>query len=295
MSDAGAIDPRSLLPGYVCGSLSDDERSLVERRLVEDAGLARELREWEELLGQLAEGAAPVVEPSPESRRLLLERVAAQVPAAGGAASSTAEPFARRRRDDAVQAATATAARRGRSLLVPALALAASLAAVLLSLVALRQQSAGRAELAALRSERERLDRHVAALESEVEGAGRRLDDLASAVRAATFPGRQPILLAGLEGAPDASGATFYHPASRDAVFHAFGLPGLSADRTYQLWYILDSGPVSAGIFGVDQRGEASLAVAGLPEPGRIKTWAVSVEPAGGVDQPSGPIVAASS
>ena len=294
MSDAGAIDPRSLLPGYVSGSISDDERDLVERRLVEDADLARELREWEEVFGRLAEGAAPAVEPTAETRRVLLERVAAQAAAVPGRGAASAEPFARRLRDDVARTAPTTAAARGRSLLVPALALAASIAAVLLSLVALRQQTAGRAELATLRSERDRLDRHVAALESELQGTGRRLDELSSAMLAATFPGRQPILLAGLEGAPDASGATFYHPAAREAFFNAYGLPGLSADRTYQLWYILESGPVSAGIFGVDQRGEASLAVAGLPEPGRIKAWAVSVEPAGGVDRPSGPIVAAS-
>ena len=286
MSDAGAIDPRSLLPGYVSGSISDDERDVVERRLAEDADLARELREWEEVFGRLAEGAAPAVEPTAETRRVLLERVAAQ--------AASAEPFTRRLRDDVAPTAPTTGAARGRSVLVPALALAASIAALLLSLVALRQQTAGRAELATLRSERDRLDRHVTALESELQGAGRRIDELSSAMLAATFPGRQPILLAGLEGAPDASGATFYHPAAREALFHAYGLPGLSADRTYQLWYILDSGPVSAGIFGVDQRGEASVAVAGLPEPGRIKAWAVSVEPAGGVERPSGPIVVAS-
>jgi anti-sigma-K factor RskA len=291
LSDGSAIDPRSLLPGYASGSLSPEERASVERLLAEDRSAALELREWEELLGKLAQGTADAIEPSSGTRRALLDQVAklaAAAPARGVVDRDATE------REAPVQIDQARSVSRPRASMPAALALAASVAALVLSLIGLRQQAAGRDEVAALRAERDRLDRRISALQNDVENAGRNLEQLASAMRAATFPGRQPIVLAGLEGAPNASGATFYHPAAREAVFHAYGLPGLTSDRTYQLWYILDSGPVSAGVFAVDERGEATVDVAGLPEPRRINAWAVSVEPAGGVPQPTGPIVAAS-
>jgi anti-sigma-K factor RskA len=291
LSDSGAIDPRGLLPGYASGALSPEERAAVERLLAEDPTAAVELRDWEETLGRLAEGTADAVEPRGAARRALLERVAS-IAAAAPAAVVVDRDFAARQAPLDVDRAPAL--RSLRPSMAAALALAASLAALVVSLIALRQQTAGRVEVAALRAEGDRLDRRVNALQDDLGRTGRNLEQLASAMRAATFPGRQPIVLAGLEGAPNAAGAAFYHPAAREAVFYAYGLPGLAADRTYQLWYIVDSGPISAGVFAVDQRGEATVDVAGLPEPSRINAWAVSVEPAGGVERPTGPIVAAS-
>jgi anti-sigma-K factor RskA len=291
MSAASERELRDLLPGYVCGDLSAEERALIERRTVEDPELGRELRRWEELAGRLAADATVPLEPSAEARRAILERVAREAGAAARPAPAPAPDLARER------AAGAPAVERREESRRPAFAawaLAASIAALLLASAALWRQAAGRVELDSLRAERDRLEQRVATLQAELDGASRRLEQLAADVRAVTFPGRQPIVLAGLEAAPQASGATFYHPAAREAIFHAYGLPGLEANRIYQLWYILDSGPVSAGIFGVDQRGEATLAVAGLPAPDRIAAWAVTIEPAGGVERPTGPMVVAS-
>jgi hypothetical protein len=193
--------------------------------------------------------------------------------------------------EPATVAAPGSPARRESRWLHPALPLAASLAALALALSAWLNGAQSRGRLDAMRAERDQLELQVATLEAELDATGKRLDQLTSAVRAVTFPGRNPIVLAGVGTTPRASGAAFYHPVAGEAIFYAYGLPALTSERTYQLWYILASGPVSAGIFRVDERGEATVTVEEVAEPASIVAWAVTVEPAGGVAQPTGPMV----
>lgn len=68
-------------------------------------------------------------------------------------------------------------------------------------------------------------------------------------------------------------------------------LPELGDDRDYQLWYIGADGPVSAGTFDSDGSGTAWRVLDGSMSAG--DTVGVTVEPAGGSEQPtSDPIVA---
>jgi anti-sigma-K factor RskA len=83
----------------------------------------------------------------------------------------------------------------------------------------------------------------------------------------------------------------FVDPGTGEAVFAASGLPTLPRDRTYQLWFIAGGKPVSAGIFDVGERGRGRLLVQSVPPAGAIDAWAVTVEPAGGVPQPTGAMV----
>jgi hypothetical protein len=78
------------------------------------------------------------------------------------------------------------------------------------------------------------------------------------------------------------------------AVFSAQNLPALAADRDYELWYIAGNTPVPAGIFQVNASGATTFEITQLPSDLReIHTFAVSLEPKGGVPQPTGPIVLA--
>ena len=61
--------------------------------------------------------------------------------------------------------------------------------------------------------------------------------------------------------------------------------------RTYQLWFITpDQAKVSAGIFAVDEAGNASIDVPVPKDLGAIALAAVTEEPEGGVPQPTGAI-----
>ncbi|MGH9328831.1 MAG: anti-sigma factor domain-containing protein, partial [Vicinamibacterales bacterium] len=71
-------------------------------------------------------------------------------------------------------------------------------------------------------------------------------------------------------------------------VFTAVDLPPLPPGKVYQLWVVGPQAPVSAAIFEPDAAGRATAIVeAGrsLPEPA---AFAVTLEPAGGVPQPTG-------
>jgi anti-sigma-K factor RskA len=48
---------------------------------------------------------------------------------------------------------------------------------------------------------------------------------------------------------------------------------------------------VSAGVFDVDREGRGELEVAAVPASDQAATWAVTVEPAGGVPAPTGDMV----
>jgi len=97
-------------------------------------------------------------------------------------------------------------------------------------------------------------------------------------------------LVAGSEH-PVPQGKVFYHPA-RGLLFYAANLPELPAGKTYQLWLVPAQGsPISAGIFQTDPAGNGEVILPHLPAGVEAKAFAVTVEPEGGVPQPTGPKV----
>lgn len=64
-----------------------------------------------------------------------------------------------------------------------------------------------------------------------------------------------------------------------EAVLVAEGLEGLDDDSSYELWFVRDDGPVSAGVFDADA-GTATALLDGAMQAGDV--IAVTVEPAGG-------------
>ena len=148
-----------------------------------------------------------------------------------------------------------------------------------------------RGEVRRLTQERERLETRVAALGREVDQARAEARRAAQALQVLAAPGVQSVVLAGLGPTPGAAGHTYVNPQTRDALFYAFNLPPLQPDRTYQLWFIAGGKPASAGTFSVDPRGTGSLRVERVVDVEDIQAWAVTIEPQGGVPQPTGEMV----
>ena len=71
----------------------------------------------------------------------------------------------------------------------------------------------------------------------------------------------------------------------------AAGLVKSLCQQVMELWFIADGTPVSAGIFEVDSQGHAMVLVEKVAPVESIDAWAVTVEPAGGVAQPTGTMV----
>lgn len=102
--------------------------------------------------------------------------------------------------------------------------------------------------------------------------------------------GSRVIQLAGQEIAPRASANVFLDPSQRRAFVFFRGLPVNPQDKSYQLWIIRADQvkPQSAGVFNVDAAGNASLVVQNLPVDTLIKALAVTLEPRGGGESPTG-------
>ena len=91
--------------------------------------------------------------------------------------------------------------------------------------------------------------------------------------------------------APRARASAFLDSQNGRLFLYVENLDPLPPGQTYQIWLIVDGTPVSAGIFDVQPDGSARLNGEPLPGFEGTVTVAVTVEPEGGVPQPTGPMV----
>jgi anti-sigma-K factor RskA len=240
-----------LASGYALTALAADERARFEGHLQAGcAECATLLADYTETLTGLARELPPTP-PPPVVRARLLQRVAAD------AARREVRP-ARRRSFWPIFAGASLAAA------------AALLVYLGVTIGELRQEARARAEeLATLRGEVARQRELVALL-----GA----------------PATRAVALGGLEPSPGASARMWWNETSRAGYFVATGLPAVPAGKTYQLWVVAGGKPISAGTFPVDPRGEATLRVGPMPAAAPAEVFAVTLEPAGGLPAPSGPM-----
>lgn len=93
--------------------------------------------------------------------------------------------------------------------------------------------------------------------------------------------------------APEATGRVFVSP-SRGLLISATKLPPTLPGRNYQLWWQTSKGPVSVGVFGAGQDGNAT-AVFDVPADAPAATgYLVTDESEGGAEAPSSTVVLAS-
>ena len=92
--------------------------------------------------------------------------------------------------------------------------------------------------------------------------------------------------LAGSGGAANAY-ARAYVTHKDGMVFTAEGLPALPAGKVYQLWVIVAAKPVSVGTFAPDANGRVNAVMASPNIAAMPAAVAVTLEPAGGLPQPS--------
>ena len=141
------------------------------------------------------------------------------------------------------------------------------------------------------------------ALRTELATAGRRADvanlDAATWRQAADrLRGQADVLSAAdvttvvLEAQPSSEGATgrvFVSP-THGTVITASNVPQLPPGRTYQVWFVTRPDPVSVGLVRVDPSGRISASLE-PPSDARPIAIAITMEPEGGADAPSGDVV----
>jgi anti-sigma-K factor RskA len=256
---------RELTGGYALGVLSDEERRALEAHLSTCRECTLEVRELARVAAGLAH-AVPQVDPPAALRGRVLNAVR----------DEPARPAHSPKPAQAVRAAAPIATW---------LAVAASIAALALGLYTLTLRERIETLQAQLRDVNARFERELQIARASADRANH-----VSVILAAADVRR--IDLAGQAAAPQAAGRAYWSP-SRGLIFTATNLPALAPGKQYQLWVIPPGkNPVSAGMIDLETDGRAIV----LVDPStaaQVGTVAVSVEPAGGVQQPTGDIVLA--
>jgi anti-sigma-K factor RskA len=104
-------------------------------------------------------------------------------------------------------------------------------------------------------------------------------------------PDTVTVKLAGTGDTASASGLVKFN-AKEGIVLYAAELPRLPADKSYQMWVVPANGaPISAGLLGPGGHAWGNMWTAEVPPNTQAKAFAVTIEPAGGMPQPTGPKV----
>lgn len=99
------------------------------------------------------------------------------------------------------------------------------------------------------------------------------------------------VSLGSQPGQPTASAKVMFN-ARQGIVIYDGNLPAPPPDKTYQLWLVPASGaPISAGVFSPLPGGKSYSMISNVPTGMTAKAFAVTLEPAGGRSQPTGPKV----
>ena len=241
---------------YALGALDSAELAQFEAHLATGcAACAERIRETREALTLLPR-SLPTAPPPPALRARVLASIAAERPAAGAPVALQPER------------------RRGRRLWWAGWAGLAAAAALLLVV---------NTQLSKTRQEVRTLEDRLATLQTE-------LAQREETLRFLSDPNVRYVSLAGLKPTPEASAWLLWNATTRQGLLLARGLPAPPAGHAYELWALAGTRPVPAGMFGVDPSGRALLRLPSLPADHSFDAFAVTLEPAGGVPAPTGPM-----
>jgi anti-sigma-K factor RskA len=137
-------------------------------------------------------------------------------------------------------------------------------------------------QVRSLASELEDRDRELVALHDQISVNGQ----LTQAVLA---PDSRIIRLGPLPPAPDSTGVVAVTPSGNHAMLQVAGLPPPPPGKEYELWWIgSKSGPLRAAVFAPTAHGDATVASTLPPTGEQLLASAITLEPSGGLDKPSG-------
>jgi anti-sigma-K factor RskA len=269
---------------YALGGLSAEERARLAEHVADGcAECEAVLRDNTRLADELLLAVAPV-EPSPGVRARRLDRVRSESSRLAAPSHSVSAP---RRARSSLRTPFAAAA--GILLTVGLSALSGVLAS------RLARESAARADLEDALDYEEAISwsllREVEAERTERMALEQRVAGMSRVLAAIESPLARTLALAGQGEFRQAMAKAYIEPESGRLIVYAHNLPPVPDGRTYQLWVIVDKQPQSVGILKADASGDAKYDAL-LPRGGSV-TVAVTLEPEGGVEQPTGPLVLA--
>lgn len=97
-------------------------------------------------------------------------------------------------------------------------------------------------------------------------------------------------MMDGMKVNPVGYGKIIWDPENGTAILQVSHLPVVPTDKDYQLWVIKDKKPISAGVFAVNDTSSNFFKIQNMAvtNPKEIGAFAVTLEPKGGMPQPTG-------
>lgn len=265
---------------YVLDLLEPDERRAFEAHLAEaivHEGCREALAEAYETTALLG-AALPPLEPGPHVWQAIEREI--------GVGASSAPAAARQ-----ASAIRPASARRGRAREIAAWSLAAA-AGVLAFVLGMEWRTSER-DLAALERDLEvasAADRDKQICLRELATARVSLREKDAALSLLEAPGTQLIQLAA-QGAEPYRASALLNPGEKSGMILTTALKPVQG-KDYQLWLIRGDEKISAGILRTDPSGATLARISEqVLAAGRPDAFAVTIEPPGGMPQPTGPII----
>jgi anti-sigma-K factor RskA len=242
---------------YALGALDGDEKVSFETHLASCADCKLKLGEAMGRMSLLA-FAAPAASPSPGVKERLMRQVATSARPGG-----SVEPVAPEHSEGIFA--------RWWGLLVP-VASAFALATVLLWF------------------HNDQLERRIAELRGTIEEQQSKLAQARDVAELMSARDTVVVSLAVQKNQPEGTARVIYNSRRGMLVYNGHLAPTTSG-KSYQLWLVPMAGaPISAGVFN-PAAGEMNSMMAKVPPGTAVKAFAVTLEPAGGMPAPTGPMI----
>ncbi len=247
---------------YILGSLSEPKTAELRRHLETCEECRANIEELQEVLHSIPLSLEPQA-PPPDLKRRLMDEIGGRVEAPAPVGAFPAKPTPP-------------------SQFWKGWAIAATVVAVLSGLVCTGLYRAGRSQ-----------ESQIAFLENEVLQLRHANQGLTIKVRELAGPDVKFLNLAGLSGFEGVAGSAFVMPSEGKAALYLHNLPALGADQAYQLWVIeANRPPYPSNVF--QPSGELTELEVTLPVAAdQVAVLAVTIEPLGGSQSPTGAMVAA--
>jgi anti-sigma-K factor RskA len=247
---------------YAAGASDSDTRTRVVRHLATGCPrCAGSLSEAEALLAHVGVAVAPVA-PPPQLKQRILDRIRQESRGSSRNVVPLRSPRAVARWIPVAAAAAIT----GGAILIP------------------------------MRMQQRQLEAQVSRQADEIGRLEAQTDQARRAERLLASNQVQIVPLAGTEVQPNAAARIAWDLETNRWHLFVTAMQPLPEGQVYELWFVTaDQRKVAAGLFSPDTTGKATLEVA-IPEGlGTIALAAITNEPAGGSEQPTGQIQAAGS
>lgn len=259
---------------YALGALGEAERSRFEEHLETSMDCVREVKSLLPVAHHLPQTALPI-DPPPALRERVLREVAGWTPAPPEPPEPGPAP-----RGEPV---TRPSARLGPLFWLVALLLVAVAGGGGSYVAALHRG------IADLRADAQSANTRADILELEATVAGLEAARRDEVIAIAIDPTVRSLTLAGQPLAPVGAGRALWTESGLMA-FLATGLPPLPEGNTYQLWFVTRGAPPIGAALLLPEPGGSVTATLQVPEGVTPEAMAVSIEPAGGVSQPTGDV-----